>query len=349
MPEPAHRSSIRGLVLLLVGGGLFLYAVQRLLLPFVIAGVVAYVATPLIHWAHWRTGWPRAVPAVLFFLVFAAGLGLIGYFAGSALVEQVAPFLSNLQGELDGSLRQVLGDKPVRLFGQSIDAHEIAEKTVAAARDWFDPARVLTAAAIGIAGVFAGILFLVVLLYFLLTGPKVADGLFWLVPPDRRVGAYRLWSRIDPVLKRYFVGVAIVVACTSALAYLGLGLALRLPHAALLAVMTGVLEIVPVVGPAASAVIAGIVAIQSSKSLAGVLAYAAYATMLRVVVDNVIGPIVLGRAGRIHPVLVIFCFLVGGFLFGVVGVILAVPAALVVKTLIATQYDDTFEAEGGAP
>jgi hypothetical protein len=47
----------------------------------------------------------------------------------------------------------------------------------------------------------------------------------------------------------------------------------------------------------------------------------------------------LGAAARVHPTLVIFCFLVAGFLFGIAGVILAVPTALTVKTVLAVMYE----------
>ena len=47
---------------------------------------------------------------------------------------------------------------------------------------------------------------------------------------------------------------------------------------------------------------------------------------------------VLGRAGRLPPVLVIFCFLVGGVLFGVTGVIVSVPVALAVKSLLTARH-----------
>lgn len=349
MAEHANRRSMRGPILALVLAGLLLYVVQRILLPFVIAAVIAYAASPLIHWVRMRTGLPRAIPALAFFFIVVAALGLLGYSAYVGFKEQIIPFLSDMQGTLEGMIHHLLGERRLQLFGTDMDARELAEKATAAARDWLDPSRVLTIAGVGIAGAFAGVLFLVLLAYLLLTGPKVADGLFWLVPPERRVEAHRLWTRIDPVLKRYFIGVAIVVACTAALAYLGLGLALQLPHAVILALMTGFLEIVPVVGPAASALIAGLVAIQEAKSVWAILAYAGYATALRVVVDNILGPIILGRAGRIHPVMVMFCFLVGGFLFGIIGVILAVPTALVVKTSLATFYDDDYEAEGQGP
>ena len=50
--------------------------------------------------------------------------------------------------------------------------------------------------------------------------------------------------------------------------------------------------------------------------------------------------IVLGRAAHVHPVLIIFCFLAGGIVLGIPGVILAVPIALLVKSTLATIYGD---------
>ena len=144
----------------------------------------------------------------------------------------------------------------------------------------------------------------------------------------------------NPVLKRYFIGVLVVVAYAASAAYVGLGLVLGLPHAVLLALLTGVLEMISVVGPGASAVIAGLVAIHYAAGIGAIVAYAIYATALRISIDQLFGPLALGAAARLHPVLVIFCFLSGAFLFGVVGVIMAVPVALVVKVTLALLYDE---------
>jgi len=69
-------------------------------------------------------------------------------------------------------------------------------------------------------------------------------------------------------------------------------------------------------------------------------AYALYAIALRISIDQLFGPLALGTAARLHPVLVIFCFLSGALLFGVVGVIMAVPVALTVKITLALLYDE---------
>lgn len=187
---------------------------------------------------------------------------------------------------------------------------------------------------------FGAVLTLVLLCYFLLSGPSIARGLLWLVPPQQRPLVAHIWSFVDPMLKRYFIGVAIVVTYAAAAAYIGLGVALGIPHAVPLALITGILEIIPMVGPGASALIAGLVAIHYAAGIGAILSYAIYAMALKVSIDQLVGPLALGAAARLHPALIIFCFLSGGLLFGVVGVILAGPMALVVKTTLTVLYDE---------
>ena len=84
----------------------------------------------------------------------------------------------------------------------------------------------------------------------------------------------------------------------------------------------------PVIGPGAAVVIAGVMAIDHAEGPGAIIAYAIYATALRLSIDQLVGPLVLGHAARLHPTLVIFCFLSGGLLLGIAGLILAVPIAL---------------------
>jgi predicted PurR-regulated permease PerM len=150
----------------------------------------------------------------------------------------------------------------------------------------------------------------------------------------------RIWTRLDPVLMRYFIGVIVLVVYATIAAYIGLGVILGIKHAVLLALLTGILETVPVVGPTAAAILAGLVSLRTATGIISIVEYAAYATALRLSIDQLVGPVVLGRAAHVHPVLIIFCFLAGGIVLGIPGVILAVPVALVVKSTLATLYGD---------
>jgi predicted PurR-regulated permease PerM len=88
------------------------------------------------------------------------------------------------------------------------------------------------------------------------------------------------------------------------------------------------------------AVIAGLVALHTASGIMSVVAFAVYATVLRLSIDQLVAPLVLGRAANVHPVLIIFCFLAGAVTFGIAGVILSVPVALTVKATLAELYAD---------
>jgi predicted PurR-regulated permease PerM len=195
-------------------------------------------------------------------------------------------------------------------------------------------------ASVGLALIAGFFLCVVLLFYFLASGESIARGLLWIVPPHRRGLVRRIWARLDPVLTRYFVGMIGVVIYATSASYVGLGFFLDIHHAVLLALLTGVLETVPFIGPMAAAILAGLVSLQTATGFMSILDYALYATALRLSIDQLIGPIVLGAAARLHPVLIIFCFLAGGVVFGIPGVILAVPVALLIKSTLATLYGD---------
>lgn len=201
--------------------------------------------------------------------------------------------------------------------------------------------RMLDAAAVGFAAIFELILTWVILGYLLFDAPRISQGLLWLVAPGQRPAALRFWRQLDPILRRYCVGIALVVVYASTAVYVGLGLYLGLHHALLLALITGLLELLPVIGPVSSAVLAGLVAVHQAAAASAILAFIAYAIALRLSIDQFFGPLVLGKAARVRPVLVIFCFLAGGLLLGVSGVILAVPVALAIKVALGMRHEAT--------
>jgi predicted PurR-regulated permease PerM len=246
--------------------------------------------------------------------------------------------ISDLEGRIAEGARTVFGGGAATLFGDTLTAEEIGRRGAEWARSLLGDGGGLFAMGLGAAALSAFFLSLVLLFYLLVSGPRLGRGLLRLIPPTQRRTALRIWAEVDPLLKRYFIGIAILITYAGVVAYIGLGLILDVPHAALLSIVTGLLEMVPVAGPIASAVVAAIVAFEVADSTSEVIAFVIYAAVLRLSIDQIVGPLVLGRAGRIHPVLVIFCFLAGGLLFGVAGVIMAVPVALTVRATLATVY-----------
>lgn len=344
--EHVERISTSTTIFVLIAIVLVLYEIQWILPPFVLAGLLAYICTPLIEWMTVQTGLPRALFALAMFVAFLLIATAVGYLGVPPLAREMTRLFTDFETIVRQLAQGVLGDAKISLLGQPMDAAQLAQAAANGVRKWFgQTGAIAVAGAAAFGTMFGGILTLVLLFYFLLSGPSIARGLLWLVPPGQRPLIVHIWTYVDPVLKRYFIGVLMVVAYAATAAYIGLGLVLGIPHAALLALLTGVLEMVPVIGPGASALIAGLVAVHYATGIGPIIAYAIYATALRISIDQLFGPLALGTAARLHPVLVIFCFLAGGLLFGVVGVILSVPVALVVKVTLALLYDERLPAD----
>jgi predicted PurR-regulated permease PerM len=325
----------------LIAAAAFAYLLRYVLLPFVVAGIVAYVFTPLVTWLCKRTSLPRwlfALPLLMLLLGFAA---IVGFLAAPSLFRELLAVGGNLRGAVEALVKKVIGDGSVKLLGETVDASSIAGYAVNGMRDWFGASdRIFELSSIGVGGFFGFVLTWVLLGYLLIDGPRVYQGILWIVPPRRRPAAALIWSRLDPILRRYFIGIALVVLYASAAAYLGLGLFLGLRHAVVLALLTGLLEIIPLIGPAVSAIIAGLAAVQEAKSAWDIFAYIIYATALRISIDQFVGPLVLGRAASVRPVVVIFCFLAGAALFGIIGMVLAVPVALTIRVILGFVYEE---------
>lgn len=338
---PLDAGETRAIMIGAVVLAIFLYLIKLILLPFVLASIIAYIFTPALDWAAKRTGWPRVLFAVLLFLVLFGITILVLVFAGQRIINEGRAIGADLQSILENFTRQAVGGEPVHLFGSTLTAHDISQGILDRLRDWFsqtDQIGVVTE--YGFALVMGSFLTIVLLFYFLADGRRVARGLFWIVPPHRRPLVARIWTRLDPVLMRYFIGVLVLVVYATVAAYIGLGVILGIEHAVFLALLTGILETVPVIGPTAAAVLAGLVSLRTANGLINIIEYAAYATALRLSIDQLVGPVVLGRAAHVHPVLIIFCFLAGGVVLGIAGIILAVPVALLVKSTLATLYGD---------
>jgi predicted PurR-regulated permease PerM len=342
-----ERMSTWMAILLVILVALLLNQLQWVLLPFVIAGLLAYITAPAIEWLAGRTRLPRALYAVATFLVLVLFASLLARLGVPPLINALRNIVTDLQGIVTTAARGAIGTSQVTLFGEPMTADQIAQAIVAAVREWLaDAGRFTALATASFTTMIGSILTLVLLFYFLLSGPAIARGLLMLVPPGQRALIRHIASQVDPVLRRYFIGVIAVVIYASAAAYVGLGLVLGIRHAVFLALLTGVLEMIPFIGPISAATIAGLVALRYATGIGPIIAYTIYAIALRLSIDQLLGPVVLGAAARLHPVVVIFCFLAGGVLFGIVGIILSVPAALVVRTTLAILYDEPQAAPG---
>jgi predicted PurR-regulated permease PerM len=168
-----------------------------------------------------------------------------------------------------------------------------------------------------------------------------------LLPGAHRDRTRDVLARIHVILGKWLRGQLLLIALVSAVAYIGLGPIAHLPYALALAVMTGVLEIIPLIGPLIATAIVSVDAF--ARGGAGLAAaIIVFYFVLRQIEDQVVMPVVIGRAVHLHPIVTIFAVLVGLSLYGVLGGLLGVPVAAAINVVFRDLYP-TAAASANAP
>jgi predicted PurR-regulated permease PerM len=322
-----------------------LYEIRIALLPFVFAVAVAFVTDPLIRSLQRRLGtrrWPVAAALFVFILLILAGAG---YWIGTTAFSDLTSLVAHAPEILQHFLSEVIGSHGITIFGQSYTPDKMVQAAGGMLQGMVGIDLLTRVGGLAMTVVFGTFLTLVLMPYFMISAPRLAAGTIWLLPPERRKPVEDLLPRIVPVLRRYLIGLVLVVFYTASVGWIGFGPVFHLPHAVLLAIAVGVLELIPVIGPFLSATMVGLIAVQQSGLLAACLLFG-FAIALRLSIDNVVGPIVLGEAARIHPVIVIISFVCGAILFGVVGLLLAVPIAVCIKITLEQYYAEPIKRDG---
>jgi len=327
------------MAVLLLAAGLILHALRYLLLPFVLAGGAALALDPLVNHMLRRTRFPRWAIAAAILLTALTATAAVGWWAFDKAQPAARRIAENPAGELHAFAARSLGGETVTVFGRQISAQQVSDWALARLQARIGDAPASTLGRWLLAVAFGVVLFFVLLFYFLAQGPDLAQGALKLAPPDRRPRLERLLEAAYPLLQRYFCGIFIVVAFTTFATWVCIGPVFHLPCALILALVTGVLEIVPVIGPTVSMTLLSIVAVAKGGSPWSLVGFGVFCFGLRFGIDQVVGPVVLGRAVKLPPVVVIFAFLAGGALLGALGVLIAIPAVAIGKLALDDYYE----------
>src|SRR3989449_8830576 len=173
------------------------------------------------------------------------------------------------------------------------------------------------------------LVFLIATFFLLRDAPRLFQWFRRILPASQRNELIPLFAQVNTLLGRYVRGQMFLIGVMSTVTFVGLSI-LQVPFALLLALMTGVLEVIPIVGPITAGAIACLVALGHPapwglSQIWYVAIVAAMYTVLRHAEDYFVIPLVIGRIVKLHPAIVIFSLLTGGALYGLLGVLVAVP------------------------
>ncbi|MFO7173464.1 MAG: AI-2E family transporter [Bacillota bacterium] len=333
-----RRGAVAALVLAAGVLGLALVvAVRPVLIPFALAVAVAYLVAPAVAALEGR-GIPRG-PAIL--AVYAA-LALVG----AGVVLRVLPGayaeLQRLAGALPGYGEQVragLAALQQRFQAPGIPpgVRQGLEAAIASAEGRVNG--VLAAAVENLWGYLEWAAYLLLapfLAYYLLRDQeRIKRGFTHLLPRRWRRLTLEWLAGVDEVIGGFVRGQLVLAGLVGMLAMVVAGV-LGLRYAVLLGLWAAVAELIPYIGPVIGAVPA-VVAGLSVSPLTGLQVAAAFA-LIQQLENAVLGPRVLGESVGLHPLVVFFAVLTGGYLAGVPGMVLAVPVAGVLRVTGRVLY-----------
>lgn len=322
-----------------------LYFTRNVLPPFVIAAVLAYAFSPIVDELVRRVRIPRRAAAVLVYLLVVGSVVAVVWALETQASRQFRALGRAWPEVIATFFQQALGREGFFFLGTRVDPQGFATQTIDLINEAFGkPGDALRVAEIVIETALRTVLTLVALFYFLMDGPRIRQYLLHFVPADRRVRVDEVLERSHVVLGRYLRGQLVLVLLMSTATFVMLQFAFQMPYAIPLAVMTGVLEVIPLLGPVAAGAIAALVAFSHGGGTLAVYVVVGY-TLLRQIEDQLVMPVVVGRAVHLHPLMTMFAVVAGGAVAGVLGIILAVPFAAVLKVAVDAWIEEASPAE----
>jgi predicted PurR-regulated permease PerM len=167
--------------------------------------------------------------------------------------------------------------------------------------------------------------------YWLYYRTLAVQAIALLIPIDQRAGALAIWSESEEKIGAFVRGLAIlsfVIGALSGVGYVAIGL----PYGVTIAIIAGILEAVPYVGPLVTLVLAGIVGLTVSQQMA--LLAIGIAMVIQFLENTIVVPRVMDKAVGVSPVVTLLALAVFSDLFGLLGALLAVPLAAVIQVLL---------------
>jgi predicted PurR-regulated permease PerM len=327
MKDTARKTFVAALIVVgVVALALALWKLRLVIALLFLAVIISAAMRPSVEWLH-RYRIPRGVGVLMHYAVLAGVLAVLLWAVVPRAIDQVDNALGGIptsSSELQRETKQSTGFK-----------HELLKRVqntlddLPSGKDLLDPALSITFTAFE---VLVAIFFtLACAAYWIFERERAEDLVLSLLPRKRRRVVRDTWNLIDMKLGAYVRGQLILIFFVASLLSL-IFYAIGLPFWLLIGIFAGLVEIVPVIGPIAAGAVAIGVGLTQSWGLA--LAAGLAVLGVRLLEDYVVIPRVLGHAVGLTPLSVLVAVTTTAILFGGFAVLLAIPIAAVLATLV---------------
>lgn len=310
-----------------------IWPLRVLFAPVALALVVVYLLNPLVTLLErrgLRRGFGVAIIFILFVAVVAAGLSLLV----PIIARQITGFIDKLPELVQDATREINSFAAKRGWDYRInlDTEKIQQYIVDNRESIIGVLGGVRSFAFGVIHILITLIIGIILsIYILLDMPKIQRAMRNVLPEGRREEISGLAENVGNVLGSFFRGQLLVALFVGVASAVGLSV-IGIPFAAVVGLIAGVFNLVPLIGPFIGAVPAVILALLSDQPIDALWAGLWLLTVQQI--DNhIISPNVMARTVKLHPITVMLALLAAGSLFGLFGMLLIVPGIATVKML----------------
>jgi predicted PurR-regulated permease PerM len=313
-----------------------LSTIANVLLVIFVSVFSVAVLVPLVAAMERRLGWSRALCSTVLVLVLVLVIGAVLLVLLQAVTGAVRGLSHDLPQIVDQARHSDLGNV-INSKSNSLDAlKKHASDITGAVGKVSGGAAHVGASAFGTVTLGLSVIFLT--LFGLIDEPRWRGWIASVLYPDKRERFLRVTDQIIHSTSRYMLGnLAISVVCGTV--YGVTAVILGLPYPLAVAVIAGILDLIPNIGATLAGIVIGIVAL--SVSLRALIVFLIVIVVYQAIENYILQPTIIGKAAQISGFLVLASVLAFGALFGLVGAIIGVPIAagiqIVVEELTAAR------------
>jgi predicted PurR-regulated permease PerM len=316
-----------------VGTIYFLYLILQVIGLFLISVFFALAIAPAVNWLN-----RRRVPRWLSILLVYLGIGGVIFGIGLLIVPPMVEGVNDLSDDLPGYVDDLRKNETFRDYD---DRYNITEKLRDQARELpnqlGNAAGTLRDVTVGVFSRFIQLFSILVMTFFLLMdGHRILGFAYRNVAsePERRLRVVA--DDVSDAIVGYVFGNFLISILAGLVTYVTLTI-LDVPFAVPLAILFAFFDLVPLVGATIGGILIGIVVAFVSFPV-GLIVWVVVLFVYQQVENNIFQPFIYGRAVELHPLIVIVAILIGSQLLGILGALLAIPAAATVQSIVRDYW-----------
>lgn len=319
-------------------GGWFLYLEHAILTPFILAAIFAYLFNPIVNFFYHWIKLPRIVSVIIIYSL----LIILMVFLGMLIIGRTADESAALRGYVSNFVQNARTE--VRTLPEWLQPSANETLTSLEKSRLFQPQSLFSLFPQAISRIVSLFIFLFAGFYFLKEGRAIFDKLLISAPHDYKFEIEVLLQKINTVLNGYLRGQLFLVFLVATVHYIALSI-LGVKFALIIAIFSGFAEIVPIIGPIVAGGVAASVAFISGTSnfpmppMTAALVVIAIYFVARQLEDYFVIPVVMGHITKLHPLIILFAVLAGEHIWGILGLILAVPAAAIIRIFLEYSFN----------